>query len=47
MPSSFPLAVPSSVTATVEWPVFSFRVRISASVASGRTLESLTIKPFL
>ena len=32
MPSSLPLAVPSSVTATVEWPVFSFSARISASV---------------
>ena len=47
MPSSFPLGVPPSVTATVEWPVRFFSSRMSARVAVGSTLESLTTKPAL
>ena len=47
MPTSLPLAVPSSVTATVLCPVRSLRSSTSASVLSGRRLESLGTKPAL
>ena len=49
-PSTRPPAVtrvPSSVMATVEWPVRCFRASTSARVFSGDRLESLVTKPFL
>ena len=47
MPRSLPLGVPSSVTATVEWPVRSTSSKSSLSVAVGLTFESEMTKPDL
>src|SRR5690606_25364748 len=47
MPMNLLLFPPSSVTATVEWPVFFITARSSCKVVSGFTLESLRTNPAL
>ena len=47
MPTSLPFAVPSSVTATVECPVFSIAVTSSVNVCSGLIFVSEVTNPAL
>jgi len=47
MPNSLPNGEPSSVTATVECPVFALSAMMSAMVCRGVTLLSLLTKPDL